>query len=127
MLGKTGFHCTQANRVAYVLQLQTLLLGEDPKANDLTAGDSGIEGRAVKQRVAAAGKGRKRKKPGITSYCGFEWDDDEEFDVECIVGKVTTDGKTHYGNQVSQPPPLEPYRTRCLHCAHTRAHCRRAS
>ena len=108
MLGKTGFTCTQANRVAHVLQLQTLLLEADPKANDLDAGDSGIEGRAVKRR-AAAGKGsRKRKKAGITSYCGFEWDDSDEFDVECIVGKVTTDGRTHYGNQVSQPPPLEP-------------------
>jgi hypothetical protein len=97
---KAKFTATQPNRTAYVLQLQTLLLEADPNANDLPAGDSGIEGRNIKRKSSGGGSSRKRKK-GMVYYMDYEWTAEEEdtFEVETIVGMITADGTTSYANQ----------------------------
>eukprot|EP00962_Isochrysis_galbana_P051251 scaffold22626_cov108-Isochrysis_galbana.AAC.2 len=101
--GKTGFNVSHPNRTAYVLLLQTLLLQADSSANDLPEGDSGIEGRNIKRKARVAGGGKKkRKRPaGVTEYMGYEWtkEEEDEFEVEAIVGKVVADGSTAYANQ----------------------------
>lgn len=105
LLGKKGFTVTQGNRTAYVLQLQTLLLEADAGANDLPEGESGIDGRNVKRKVGSGGggkaKGKKRKKPGVTEWMGYEWTEEEAegFEVEAIVGKLVADGTSTYANQ----------------------------
>lgn len=107
VLGKTGFTATQANRTAYILQLQTLLLEADADANDLAEGDSGITGRNIKRKASVrkqTGGGDKKagkKRKGVHEWMGFEWTDEEAdgFEVEAIVGKVIADGVTEYANQ----------------------------
>ena len=95
-----------------VLTLQSLLLAADSKANDLPDGESGITGRNVKRKARQPGGGgsRKRKQRGHRAFCGYEWAEEEEddFEVEAIVGKVVADGKTHYSNLVSCPSLPEP-------------------
>ena len=107
--GAKGFTVTQANRTAYVLQLHVLLLAADPQSNDLPEGDSGIDGREVVRKSTGKGKGKRKK--GVTYYEGYCWTEEEEdaFEVEAIVGKVIADGVSKYANQVSaKPPPHEP-------------------
>ena len=100
--GKSGFSVSLPNRTALVLQLQALLSEADPAANDLEAGDSGIDGRKVKSKVTGGGgrgKGsRKRKKTEL--YMGYEFDPDAEYQVEAIVGHLVADGKSDYANLV---------------------------
>ena len=68
-------------------------------ANDLADGDSGVKGRAVRRRKAKdnaapkpkKGKGR-RKKANIVDLHGWEWDADEEFEIDCLIGKMVADG-----------------------------------
>ena len=92
VLKKTGFTATQANRRAYVLQLQALLVEQHgAAANDLPEGDSGIEGRGLKKRKATGGSKKKRQKKN-KSTSGLEWDADEEFAVEAIVGTKISAG-----------------------------------
>eukprot|EP00965_Chrysotila_dentata_P011290 368024-Pleurochrysis_carterae.AAC.1 len=64
-LGKTGFVVSQPNRMAYALQLQTLLLEADEEASNLDDGDSGFNGRNI--RRCLTGRSRKRRR-GLTSY-----------------------------------------------------------
>lgn len=99
-MGKVGFTLTQPNRTAFVLQVQTLLLEADKEANDLAEGDSGIEGRNIKRKVSSAAKKGKRK-ARVTEYMGYEWTEEEEddFEVEAIVGRLVADGSTAYANQ----------------------------
>jgi len=101
LLGKKGFTVTQPNREAYFLQLQTLLLEADPAANDLADGDSGITGRGIRKKSAGGGGKRKKKKKGVIYYMDYEWTEEEEddFEVSAIVGKVVADGKATYANQ----------------------------
>jgi len=101
LLGKKGFTVTQPNREAYFLQLQTLLLEADPAANDLEDGDSGITGRGIRKKSAGGGGKRKKKKKGVIYYMDYEWTQEEEddFEVSAIVGKVVADGKATYANQ----------------------------
>ena len=115
---------TQSNRTAYVLQLQTLLLEADPEANDLADGDGGIDGRSVKRKARSGGaadggggggkgkgKGKKRRR-GVTEYMGYEWtaEEEDDFEVEALVGKVTADGATSYANQGKAPKGTVLYR-----------------
>ncbi|EOD05234.1 hypothetical protein EMIHUDRAFT_198838 [Emiliania huxleyi CCMP1516] len=101
LLGKKGFTVTQPNREAYFLQLQTLLLEADPAANDLEDGDSGITGRGIRKKSAGGGGKRKKKKKGVIYYMDYEWTEEEQddFEVSAIVGKVVADGKATYANQ----------------------------
>lgn len=97
VLKKTGFTATQPNRKAYVLQLQALLLEQHgAAANDLPAGDSGIEGRGLKKRKPK-GSGTKKKQKTKKSASGLEWDEDEEFAVEAIVGTKISAGTKEDG------------------------------
>ena len=114
-LGQKGFTVSQPNRTAYVLQLQTLLLAADSYANDLAEGDSGISGRFVKRKAASAGGGKAKKKkasPGVTEYMGYTWtaEEEDDFEVEAIVGKVIADGATVYANQGKAKKGTELYR-----------------
>ena len=99
VLKKTGFTATQANREKYVLQLQALLVElHGAAANDLPAGDSGVEGRGLKKRKASGGGGGKRKKKK-NNVTGTEWDEDDEFTVEAIVGTTVSDGVSVHGHR----------------------------
>ena len=99
VLKKTGFTVTQANREKYVLQLQALLVEQHGKvANDLAAGDSGVEGRGLKKRKANGGGGQKKTKKK-KSASGIEWDEDEEFKVEAIVGTTISEGVSVHGHR----------------------------
>ena len=97
LAGAKGYNVTQPNRTAAVLQLQSLLLEADPAANDLPEGDSGIKGRLIQRRVA----GGKRKKGKLQTYEGYEWTVEEEndFEVDALVGRLVADGTTRYANQ----------------------------
>ena len=75
---KTKFTVTQPNRTAFVLQLQTLLLEANPKANDLEPGDSGITGRNIKRKSSGGGGSKKRKQPGMRYYMDYSWTEEEE-------------------------------------------------
>lgn len=110
-LGKTGFTVSQANRTAFILQLQTLLLEADPKANDLPPGESGIKGHNIK-RKSSSGKadgGKKgggatkkgKRKTNVIEWMGYEWTkaEEDDFTVAAIVGKLIADGVTEYANQ----------------------------
>ena len=104
--GKTGFTISLPNRTALILQLQALLHEADPSgANDLTDGDSGVEGRAIRRKAAPQGgrTGGKKRKKAVQTYMGYEWDNDADYNLDAIVGHVTTDGKTVYANQVRLP------------------------
>ena len=110
--GKSGFSISMPNRKALILQLQALLSEADPAANDLAAGESGIEGRKVKSKVTggSGGRGRnKRKKKAL--YMGYEWDPTADYQVEAIVGHIVADGKKDYANLVRLPAPCT--RTAC--------------
>ena len=112
-LGRTLELVRSLNRTARVLALQALMLEADPAANDLEDGDSGIEGRGIKRKARAgkdqdaeaegAPKKKKKKKKGpkMNEWMGYEWTTQEEadFKVEAVVGKVIADGKTAYANQ----------------------------
>ena len=96
----TGFTVTQKSRMAFVLQLQSLLSDWHADANDLEEGDAGIEGRGIKRKARAPagggsnGKkgGRGKKKKQAVHYAvdeegnEVEWEDGEEYEVEAIVG-----------------------------------------
>ena len=108
LLGATGFAVTQSNRIAYVLQLQTLLLVADAGANDLLEGDSGIIGRNIKRKARVAGGtsskgmcGKRKRRTGVTEYMDYEWTEEEEdgFEVEALVGRAVVDNATEYANQ----------------------------
>lgn len=99
-MGKGGFTTTQPNRTAFVLQLQALLLEDDKDANDLPEGDSGIEGRNIKRKAnGSANKGKRKTR--VTEYMGYEWtaEEEDDFEVEAIVGRLVADGNTTYANQ----------------------------
>ena len=86
--------------MGYVLQLQALLSeAYGAAANDLADGDSGIEGRNVKRKARCEGGSKKKRKR--TEYMGHSWttEEEEDFEVEAIVGMVVADGKTVYANQ----------------------------
>ena len=103
LLGKSTakFTISQPNRTAYILQLQTLLLEANPHANDLAPGDSGIKGRNIKRKEGAGNKAGKKRKPNERYYMGYVWtaEEEDDFEVEAIVGKLTADGVTEYANQ----------------------------
>ena len=99
---KTGFTISQPNRLAYVLQLQAVLSeAHGSAANDLPDGDSGIEGRNVKRKARSEGSGKKKKRRKGTEYMGYCWtaEEEDDFEVEAIVGMLTADGKSSYANQ----------------------------
>lgn len=100
VMGKVGFTTTQPNRTAFVLQLQALLLEFDNQANDLSEGDSGIEGRNIKRKTNGGARNGKRK-ARITEYMGYEWtaEEEDDFEVEAIVGRLVADGSSTYANQ----------------------------
>ena len=98
---KTGFTVTQKSRMAFVLQLQSLLSDWHADANDLEEGDAGIEGRGIKRKARApaaggscgkkGGRGKGRKKQAVQYAVDdagneVEWEDGEEYEVEAIVG-----------------------------------------
>lgn len=98
--GKSGFMLTQANRSAYVLQVQSLMsemLGEG--CNDLADGDSGVEGRGVRRRKESDNhevghKAKKAKsKVKMVSYKGWEWQADQKFEIEKLIGKMVSTGE----------------------------------
>ena len=86
------------------LQLQSLIFEKfGAAANDLADGDSGLEGRAAndgkrrKRKVAAAGGGggkkkKAKKKPNLVSLNGWEWEANETFEIERLIGKMVADG-----------------------------------
>jgi len=100
---KTGFKTTGSGREMRLL-LQSLLCEKfGAAANDLADGDSGVEGRGVRRRKVEGGgkgggkgkgkgKGSKRKKANVVSLHGWEWDADEEFDIDSLIGKMVADG-----------------------------------
>ena len=98
--GKSGFTLTQANRAAYVLQVQSLMsemLGEG--SNDLADGDSGVEGRGVRRRKESdnheAGHKAKKSKSKVktVSYKGWEWCPNQKFEIEKLIGKMISSGE----------------------------------
>ena len=104
--GKTGFKLTHKDRAAYVIQVQTLMSEAiGTAANDLEDGDSGVDGRGVRKRKVARNEatagggekpgGKKRKAPPkkIVEYNGFEWYEDEEFEIEKLIGKMVANGQ----------------------------------
>lgn len=99
---KANFTVTHANRAGYVLQVQALMAAEYGKdANDLPPGDAGTDGRGVMRKRAETGGGaggRKRKRPGIIEYDGWEWDEGEEFELEAIVDKQVACGQRSFAN-----------------------------
>ncbi|KAL1507568.1 hypothetical protein AB1Y20_007188 [Prymnesium parvum] len=99
-----SFAVTQANRTAYVLQVQALLAAEYGKAaNDLEQGDAGTDGRGVLRKrnkdKPPGAAGRKRKaRSDVVEYDGYEWAADEEFDLDAIVDKQVADGERIFAN-----------------------------
>ena len=95
----TGFTVTGKGRTAAILQLQSLILQQNPAANDLKDGDDGTQGRAARQPRAAGGKGgssssggraAKRQRTAVLSNdCGDEWEEDEEFPAIILDSKVS--------------------------------------
>ena len=83
-------------------QLQFLLLKDNPAANDLPDGDSGIEGRSIRKRGpgGAAKKRGSKKRPLLHSYGGYEWTAEEHdgFVVDALLGKLVAGGTTSYAN-----------------------------
>lgn len=75
-----------------VLAVQSLMYEKfGSSANDLADGDSGVEGRGVRRRRVDTGNGagkNKRKRKNIVNYLGWEWDANEMWDIECLIGKV---------------------------------------
>ena len=67
-------------------------------ANDLPVGDLGVEERGLKKRKASGGGGGKRKKKK-NNVTGTEWDEDDEFKVEAIVGTMVSDGVLVHGHR----------------------------
>ena len=111
ILKKEGFKTTGAGPEMR-RQLQTLIYEKfGASANDLDDGDSGLDGRAVndgKRRArggaagAEGGKGKgkgKRKRDTRIWLHGWGWVPDEEFDIECLVGKMIADGGTVPGRE----------------------------
>ena len=106
---KKGFTVTFPARKGYVLQLHALLLEvHGAAANDLMSDDDpyaavGVKRkpkpRAPKEKGAAQPRTKKQKK--LTNACGDEWEADDEFSVEAIVGT-----KVSAGVQVWLPPAL---------------------
>jgi len=101
---KTGFKTTGSGSEMR-LQLQSLIFEKyGAGANDLADGDSGLEGRAAndgkrrKRKVAAAGGGggskkkSKKKKSNMVSLNDWEWEADEIFEIERLIGKMVADG-----------------------------------
>eukprot|EP00966_Prymnesium_polylepis_P150794 3483110-Prymnesium_polylepis.1 len=75
-------------------------LGEG--SNDLTDGDSGVDGRGVRRRQVArdddgsGGAGKKKKaksKRKILSYKGWEWYETEKFHIEKLIGRMVAEGE----------------------------------
>ena len=98
--GKSGFTLTQANRAAYVLQVQSLMsemLGEG--CNDLADSESGVEGRGVRRRKESDNHevGHKAKKAKsklkMVSYKGWEWPANKKFEIEKLIGKMVSQGE----------------------------------
>ena len=50
--------------------------------------------------------------PLIMASVSYEWDNDADYNLDAIVGHLTTDGKTEYANQVR--PPALPCHARSL-------------
>ena len=78
--------------VTHCVTLRVRLQCGTAAANDLKPDDSGLVGRGIKRSSAAkpaVGGKRKRasKKKGVlANACGDEWEADDEFEVEQIVG-----------------------------------------
>ena len=104
---KSGFKTTGTGP-AMRLQLQSLIFEKfGAGVNDLEDGDSGVDkdGSATTRKVRARkvqaeggataskgkGGGKKRKKANIVSLHGWEWDADEEFTIECVIGKMVAE------------------------------------
>ena len=98
---KSGFKTTGSGSEMR-LQLQSLIFEKfGVGANDLADGDSGLEGRAANdgkrraRKVVAAGGGggkKKKKKTKMVSLNEWEWEADEVFDIERLIGKMVADG-----------------------------------
>eukprot|EP00965_Chrysotila_dentata_P209642 6185411-Pleurochrysis_carterae.AAC.8 len=69
-----------------------------PTSAMVALASTGVDGRSIRRRLTV--RSRKRRL-GLTSYMGYEWPEEEEdaFEVEAIVGKVVTDGRTACANQ----------------------------
>ena len=104
---QTGFTVTQKNRVGYVLQLQGLLVTEHGEAaNDLAEGDSGITGRGIKRKQRGEGSGggggskkKQKQKKKIADDLGNEWEEEDQFKVEAIIGRKQEEKKVKKGGK----------------------------
>ena len=77
------------------LQLQSLIFEKfGAGANDLADGDDGASGRAVRPRKAEpeGRKGKGKRGRNIVSLHGWEWDSEEEFVIDRLIGKMVADG-----------------------------------
>ena len=84
------------------LQLQSLIFEKfGVGANDLADGNSGLEGRAANdgkrraRKVTAAGSGgskKCKKKSNMVSLNDWEWEADEVFDIDRLIGKMVACG-----------------------------------
>ena len=64
----------------------------------LRRAQGGGQGRGLKKRKASGGGGKKSKKSKkLSNDCGDSWDEDEEFEVEAIVGTKVSAGKKEDG------------------------------
>lgn len=81
------------------MQVQTLMSEmHGAAANDLDDGDSGVENRSVRRRrverdgeQVSTGKKRKKKR-NIVELNGWEWYEDEAFEIDRLIGKMVSDG-----------------------------------
>ena len=88
---------TTGTRTELVLALQPLILTRfGAKSNDLEPGDDGLWGKGLRRRRAeGVGGGKKQKKGKQWVVQGeWEWDSNQEFIIERLVGKMVADGQT---------------------------------
>lgn len=101
---KTGF-TINGSRIELVMKLQSLIFEQfGVAANDLPDGDAGTERGKIdglrRHRAndpgTQGGKGKKgkRKRGQIVNLYDWEWDAEEEFEIERLIGKMTCDGVT---------------------------------
>lgn len=119
--GETGFTVTQADREAYVLQLQALIFdAHGSAANDLADGDSGTgSGRVVRKRRVDGAGGRRNN---IRELNGFQWLAHEEFEIDRLLDKKVE--KVYVGKVNPTPQPNQPSPTTHNPRTITRVRCR---
>lgn len=112
---KSGFKTTGSGPEMR-LQLQSLIFEKfGAKANDLADGDSGVDGRRTaaasggerRRALGGGGKGgasKKRKRTNIVSLHGWEWEANEEFIIERLIGKMVADGGEVPGHEGKKIP-----------------------